>query len=133
MTPVNAPQGVAPRPFYGEFAWAYDYLIERPVAGECAGMVAALARRGIGPGASLLDAGCGTGRYAVELARHGFVVSGIDRSPALLAEALRRPALLHRESTSRRPKYPTHGSCRKTMGCSRCASGCSAPKWSASS
>jgi SAM-dependent methyltransferase len=82
---------VAPRPFYGEFAWAYDYLIERPVADECAGMVAALARRGIGPGSSLLDAGCGTGRYAVELARRGFVVTGIDRSPALLAEALRRP------------------------------------------
>src|SRR5713101_5225825 len=87
MTPVNAPQGVAARPFYGEFAWAYDYLIERPVAGECAGMVATLARRGIGPGATLLDAGCGTGRYAVELGRRGFVVTGVDRSPALLAEA----------------------------------------------
>ena len=30
----------APRPFYREFAWAYDYLIERPVAGECAGIEA---------------------------------------------------------------------------------------------
>jgi SAM-dependent methyltransferase len=86
-----APAAVTPRPFYGEFAWANDYLIARPVAEECAGMAAALARRGIGPGASLLDAGCGTGRYAVELARRGFVVTGIDRSPALLAEALRRP------------------------------------------
>ncbi|HET9853480.1 MAG TPA: methyltransferase domain-containing protein [Methylomirabilota bacterium] len=82
---------VTPRPFYGEFAWAYDYLIARPVAEECAGMAAALARRGIGPGASLLDAGCGTGRYAVELARRGFVVTGVDRSPELLAEARRRP------------------------------------------
>ncbi|HKC05663.1 MAG TPA: methyltransferase domain-containing protein [Methylomirabilota bacterium] len=80
-----------PRPFYAEFAWAYDYLVARPVAEECAGMAAALARRGVGPGASLLDAGCGTGRYAVELARRGFVVTGIDRSPELLAEALRRP------------------------------------------
>ena len=86
-----APAAVTPRPFYGEFAWAYDYLIARPVAEECAGMAAALARRGIGPGASLLDAGCGTGRYAIELARGGFVVTGIDRSPELLAEALRRP------------------------------------------
>ena len=81
----------SPRPFYGEFAWAYDYLIARPVAEECAGMAAALARRGIGPGASLLDAGCGTGRYAAELARRGFVVTGIDRSPDLLDEARRRP------------------------------------------
>jgi SAM-dependent methyltransferase len=88
---MTAPAPPPPRPFYGEFAWAYDYLIERPVAEECAGMVAALARRGVGPGASLLDAGCGTGRYAVELARRGFAVTGIDRSPALLAEARRRP------------------------------------------
>jgi len=82
---------VTPRPFYGEFAWAYDYLVERPVAEECAGMADALARRGIGPGAALLDAGCGTGRYAIELARRGFAVTGIDRSSELLAEALRRP------------------------------------------
>src|SRR6185295_20050229 len=80
-----------PRPFYGEFAWAYDYLVVRPVAEECAGIAAALASRGVGPGASLLDAGCGTGRYAVELARRGFVVTGIERAPALLTEAARRP------------------------------------------
>jgi SAM-dependent methyltransferase len=87
----DVPAAETPRPFYGEFAWAYDDLVERPVPEECAGMADALARRGVGPGASLLDAGCGTGRYAVELARRGFVVTGIDRSPALLAEALRRP------------------------------------------
>jgi len=81
---------LSPRPFYGEFAWAYDYLVERPVAAECAGMGETLARRGIGPGATLLDAGCGNGRYAVELARRGFVVTGVDRSPALLEEAAAR-------------------------------------------
>jgi ubiquinone/menaquinone biosynthesis C-methylase UbiE len=84
---IGAREAAQVRPFYGEFAWAYDYLIERPVAVECAGMAAMLARRGEGPGARLLDAGCGTGRYAVELARCGFVVTGIDRSPALLEEA----------------------------------------------
>ena len=78
------------RPFYHEFAWAYDALIARPVADECAAMATALARRGIGPGSALLDAGCGTGRYAVELARRGLVVTGVDRSPELLAEARRR-------------------------------------------
>ncbi|HUM14872.1 MAG TPA: class I SAM-dependent methyltransferase [Candidatus Nitrosotalea sp.] len=80
----------APRPFYNEFAWAYDHLVVRPVADECAGMVATLARRGIGPGARLLDAGCGNGRYAVELARRGFAVTGVDRSPGLLDEARAR-------------------------------------------
>jgi SAM-dependent methyltransferase/GNAT superfamily N-acetyltransferase len=93
---VNSPLSVcmakdlAPRPFYGEFAWAYDYLVERPVAAECEGMAATLARRRMGPGATLLDAGCGNGRYAVELARRGFVVTGVDRSPALLEEAAAR-------------------------------------------
>lgn len=81
---------LAPRPFYGEFGWAYDDLMPRPIEAECAGMAATLARRGIGPGATLLDAGCGTGRYAVELARRGFVVTGADREPALLEQAVAR-------------------------------------------
>ena len=78
------------RPFYHEFAWAYDALIARPVADECAGIATWLARRGVGPGAAVLDAGCGTGRYAVELARRGFAVTGIDRSFELLEEARSR-------------------------------------------
>jgi 2-polyprenyl-3-methyl-5-hydroxy-6-metoxy-1,4-benzoquinol methylase len=81
---------VGARPFYHEFAWAYDALIARPVPDECAGIAAELARRGVRPGAAVLDAGCGTGRYAVELARRGFAVTGIDRSPELLDEARRR-------------------------------------------
>jgi len=73
---------LAARPFYHEFAWAYDLLVAPPVADdECEGMAAWLARRGVRPPAAVLDAGCGTGRYAVELARHGFVVTGVDRSP----------------------------------------------------
>ncbi len=81
---------VGTRPFYHEFAWAYDALIARPVADECAGIATWLARRGVRPGAAVLDAGCGTGRYAVELARRGFAVTGIDRSSELLDEARSR-------------------------------------------
>jgi len=77
------------RPFYGEFAWAYDHLIPRPVAAECAGIAATLARRGRAPDATVLDAGCGSGRYALELARLGYRVTGLDRSPELLDEARR--------------------------------------------
>ena len=40
---------------------------------------------------SVLDAGCGTGRVAIELARHGIDVVGVDRSPEML-EAARRKA-----------------------------------------
>src|SRR5262249_39763496 len=45
----------------------------------------------------------------------------------------RRPALLQRQITSRRPKKPNHGSWRKITGCSAWTRGCSQPKWSASS
>ncbi len=82
---------LADRPFYGRFAWAYDVLSERSVASECAHVAAALARRGVAPGARLLDAGCGTGRYAAELARRGYRVTGLDASLELLALARRRP------------------------------------------
>jgi SAM-dependent methyltransferase len=75
------------RPFYGEYAWAFDLLIDRPVGKECAAITAWLIQRGVMPGATLLDAGCGTGRYAGELARRGYVVEGVDRSPELIETA----------------------------------------------
>jgi SAM-dependent methyltransferase len=37
--------------------------------------------------ASVLDAGCGTGRVAIELARHGIEVVGVDVDPSMLATA----------------------------------------------
>jgi SAM-dependent methyltransferase len=79
------------RPFYGEFAWAYDRLIERPVESESEALVRSLARRGVRPPAQVLDVGCGTGRYAIELARRGYDVRGIDRSPAMIDEARKLP------------------------------------------
>ncbi len=78
-----------PRPFYGEYAWAFDLLIDRPVARECAAIAGWLVERDAVPGARLLDAGCGTGRYAIELGRRGYVVEGVDRSPELIDVARR--------------------------------------------
>lgn len=43
------------------------------------------------PGPDVLDAGCGTGRVAIELARRGHRVVGTDIDPAML-EAARRKA-----------------------------------------
>lgn len=37
--------------------------------------------------ATVLDAGCGTGRVALELARRGHRVTGVDRDPAMLIAA----------------------------------------------
>jgi len=38
-------------------------------------------------GTRVLDAGCGTGRVAIELARRGFSVTGVDSDPSMLAAA----------------------------------------------
>jgi O-acetyl-ADP-ribose deacetylase (regulator of RNase III)/2-polyprenyl-3-methyl-5-hydroxy-6-metoxy-1,4-benzoquinol methylase len=38
---------------------------------------------------SVLDAGCGTGRVAIELARHGIEVVGVDVDPSMIATARR--------------------------------------------
>jgi SAM-dependent methyltransferase len=77
------------RPFYAEYAWAFDLLIDRPVRKECAAITAWLVARGVLPGTELLDAGCGTGRYAAELARRGYLVQGVDLSAELLEVARR--------------------------------------------
>lgn len=42
---------------------------------------------GLQPGATVLDIGCGTGRHAIELARRGYVVTGVDLSTGMLAQA----------------------------------------------
>ena len=39
---------------------------------------------------SVLDAGCGTGRVAIELARHGVDVVGVDVDASMIGEARRR-------------------------------------------
>ena len=77
------------RPFYSEYAWAFDLLIDRPVRKECMTVAAWLVERGVLPGGDLLDAGCGTGRYATELAGRGYVVHGIDSSEELIDVARR--------------------------------------------
>ncbi len=39
------------------------------------------------PGGSILDVGCGTGRHAVELAKRGYRVTGLDLSTEMLSRA----------------------------------------------
>lgn len=75
------------RPFYTKFAWAFDLIIHGSVTSRVDFIVEQLGRRGILPGATLLDAGCGTGTYSVALAHRGFVVTGIDASEDLIAQA----------------------------------------------
>jgi SAM-dependent methyltransferase len=44
---------------------------------------------------SVLDAGCGTGRVAIELARRGIEVVGVDLDPPMIAEARAKAPHLH--------------------------------------
>ncbi len=39
------------------------------------------------PGSTILDMGCGTGRHAIEFAKRGFEVTGVDLSSGMLAVA----------------------------------------------
>jgi SAM-dependent methyltransferase len=78
---------VAGRPLYHEFAWAYDQLVARPGGVRADGVASALERRGVEPGARVVDAGCGTGAYTIALDRAGFHTTGIDASREMVAEA----------------------------------------------
>lgn len=50
-------------------------------------------------GARILDAGCGTGRVAIELERRGYVCTGVDADASMLAEARRAaPGLCWRQA-----------------------------------
>ena len=78
LMPLSAVEG------YRRWAPSYD---------ETANPVLALEERilepllRVGPGMRVLDAACGTGRWAERLARRGVYVWGIDLSPEMLAQA----------------------------------------------
>jgi glycine/sarcosine N-methyltransferase len=59
-------------------------LVE-PTGVATAWVVGLMAERGVEPGELVVDAGCGTGRQARELARAGYRVIGVDRSAELVA------------------------------------------------
>jgi SAM-dependent methyltransferase len=79
------------RPFYHEFAWAYESLVDGDVENRCDFIARQFARYGVADGSHILDAGCGPGHYSIELARKGYRVMGIDPSPAFIAFARNRP------------------------------------------
>jgi SAM-dependent methyltransferase len=76
---------VSGRPLYTSFAWAYDLVVPSaapPQPDEVARLLAG--RR------TIVDVGCGTGRYSAFLAERGFSAMGIDSSDAMLEVARSR-------------------------------------------
>ncbi len=74
--------------FFNREAAAYDdYGFTKNTLVEADFLVDVL---GLQRGMAVLDIGCGTGRHAVELARRGYGVTGVDVSAGMLVEARRR-------------------------------------------
>jgi len=80
MATTNQAKGL-----FSEIAGRYEEKdFTRNTAGEVDFI---LAEFGLPPGSRILDMGCGTGRHAVELARRGWSVVGVDIAAGMLGEA----------------------------------------------
>ena len=76
---------------YNELAGLYDFINEEFIAYDIqAAYVARILRAAKTKGNRLLDVACATAQHAARLAAAGFAVTGVDLSPALLAQAAAR-------------------------------------------
>lgn len=83
---------------YDEWASSYDSDLALPTQGYVGPVVAsrALAKTGLPPSSTLLDAGCGTGLVGSQLKALGYgTVDGVDLSDGMLAEAAKTGAYRH--------------------------------------
>jgi ubiquinone/menaquinone biosynthesis C-methylase UbiE len=66
----------------------YDELVSwAPYGKWVSGLLERMAGWGLAKGDSVLDIGCGTGLSSLPIARHGYVVTGVDCSVRMLARA----------------------------------------------
>jgi SAM-dependent methyltransferase len=79
---------------YGRsLARLYDLFYgAKPYRAESRFLSEILRENGVVQGERLLELACGTGGHALELAKAGFLVTGVDRSAAMLGEARRKAA-----------------------------------------
>ena len=74
--------------FGSRYSDAYDLLYrEKDYSLECDLIERCIKKHGAPVVSRILDLGCGTGTHAIELARRGYHVHGVDLSPSMLAIA----------------------------------------------
>jgi 2-polyprenyl-3-methyl-5-hydroxy-6-metoxy-1,4-benzoquinol methylase len=77
------------RSLWNERAASWDEMSEENAVtpDRAADLQRTLAALGVGPGDRMLDAGCGTGQYALAFAELGLQVTAIDLAPDMIAHA----------------------------------------------
>ena len=77
----------------GRYAELYDlFYSDKPYAEEAAFVHDCLQKFARTPVRETLELACGTGRHALELEKHGYEITAMDRSPDMLEIARRRAA-----------------------------------------
>jgi SAM-dependent methyltransferase len=81
--------------FNSLYADSYDQLYaEKNYLAECDLIEAAVKRYAGNTPATLVDIGCGTGSHAIELARRGYKVTGVDMSQSMIEHAAQKAVSL---------------------------------------
>lgn len=80
--------------FGPQYAAQYDFLYQdKDYERECDLLAEVFRQYAHSPVRTILDLGCGTGNHAFPLARRGYGVTGVDRSPAMLERAVQKASL----------------------------------------
>jgi SAM-dependent methyltransferase len=75
---------------FGDAAKYYDLLYaDKDYAGECR-FVRSVIKRHVERARTMLDLGCGSARHAVEFAKSGMSITGVDSSSGMIAQARNR-------------------------------------------
>ena len=86
---------------FRNYARYYDLFYRSKSYDKEADFVSGILRKFHGEPKSLIELGCGTGRHAEQLARCGYQVHGVDRSPEMVVQAQERAANLPSDLRSR--------------------------------
>jgi SAM-dependent methyltransferase len=100
--------------FGADYADCYDILYRaKDYAGEVDVVERFFAKHGASGPKSILDLGCGTGNHALPLAERGHRITGVDRSPGMLAQARTKAMTL---SLAHAPVFIEGDVCRLDLG-----------------